>query len=196
MKLFHSPGACSQAPYILTQELGLACDIVKTNFADRAELLKHNVRGQVPTLVLDDGRVLTEGAVIMQYLADQKPEANLLPRQGTWERYKTLEAMNYVSSELHKSIGGLFAKNAPADFVTYQKEVVDRRLETLNTFLGQNQFMACNQYTIADIYCYVIVGWTRVLGLDMSRFGNILGYHERIGARPAVVRVTQIDSAR
>jgi glutathione S-transferase len=196
MKLFHSAHACSQAPYILTQELGLACDIVKTNFSDRTELLKYNTRGQVPTLVLDDGRVLAEGAVIMQYLADQKPEANLLARQGTWERYKTLEAMNYVASELHKSIGALFAKDAPPEYIAFQKEIVGRRLETLNTFFGQNQFMACNQYTIADIYCYVIVGWTRVLGIDMSRFGNILGYVERIGARPAVVRVTQSDSAR
>ncbi len=196
MKLFHSPNACSQASYIAINELGLACDIVKTDFADKAELLKHNIQGKVPTLVLDNGQVLTEGAVILQYLADQKPEANLMPKVGSWERYKALEALNFVATELHKPIGGLFAKTAPEGYLATQKTNAEAKLAQLNTFLGANQFMACNQYTVADIYCFTIVSWTKWVGIDMSKYPNVLGYCERISSRPAVAKTLQADSAK
>ena len=188
MRLFHAQYACSTAPYVLINELGLACDIVNTNMADRTELKKFNPQGKVPTLVLDNGQVLTECAVIMQYLADQKPEAGVLPRIGTWERYKTLEATNYVATELHKSLGVLFAKDITADAKTFAKQNAEQKLAFLNTTLGNQQFMACNQFSIADIYCFVVVGWTKVLGFDMSQYPNILGYCERIGTRPSIVK--------
>ena len=196
MRLFHAPHACSQASAIVINELGITCDIVKTNFADRTELLKHNPQGKVPTLVLDDGRVLTEGAIIMQYLCDQKPEAGLLPRAGTWERYKALEAVNFVATELHKSLSPLFSKDVSEDTKKFNVTNVEKKFTTLNTILGQNQYLAANQYTIADVYCFVVVSWTKVLGLDMSKYPNILGYCERIGTRPAVAKVIAADSAK
>lgn len=188
MRLFHAQYACSTAPYILINELGLACDIVNTNFADKTELTKFNPQGKVPTLVLDNGQVLTECAVIMQYLADQRPEAGILPRVGTWERYKTLESVNYVATELHKSLGVLFARDITPEAKTFARQNAEQKLTYLNTVLGRQQFMACNQFTIADIYCYVVVGWTKVLGFDMAQYPNILGYCERIGARPSIVK--------
>lgn len=188
MKLFHAQYACSTAPFILINELGLTCDIVNTNMADRTELLKFNAQGKVPTLVLDNGQVLTECAVIMQYLADQKPEANVLPRIGTWERYKTLESVNYVATELHKSLGVLFSRDITEEAKTFSKKAAEQKLTYLNTVLGNQQFMACNQFSIADIYCFVVVGWTKVLGFDMSQYPNILGYCERIGTRPSIIK--------
>jgi glutathione S-transferase len=188
MKLFHAQYACSTAPYIVINELGLNCDIVKTNMADRTELLKFNPQGKVPTLVLDNGQVLTECAVIMQYLADQKPEAGILPKVGTWERYKTLEATNYVATELHKSLGALFARDITEEAKAFSKNAAMQKLTYLNNTLGQQQFLACNQFSIADIYCFVVVSWTKVLGFDMSQFPNVLGYCERIATRPSIAK--------
>jgi glutathione S-transferase len=194
MKLFHMPGACSQAPFITINELGLKCDIVIVG-ADKTELLKYNPRGQVPTLVLDNGQVLAEGSAIMQYLADQKPEMNIIPKAGTWERYKTVEALNYVASELHKSIGILFVKDMTPETRTFLTTNVEKKLAHLNTFLGANQFMAANQYTVADAYCFVVTAWTKYVGIDMSQFPNILGYSERLSTRPAIFETVKTDTA-
>lgn len=195
MKLFHMTGACSLAPYITINELGLTCDIVKVNPADRTELLNFNPRGQVPTLVLDNGQVLTEAAVIMQYLADQKPEMNLLPQLGTWERYKTLEALNHIASDLHKSLGVLFVKDSTEETKAFQRSIAEKKLAQLNTHFEKNQFMAANQYTVADAYCFVVVGWTKWVGIDMSKYPHVLGHSERIATRPAIIKTLQAESA-
>lgn len=196
MRLFHAPHANSQAAAIVINELGLNCEIVKTNFADRTELLKHNPQGKVPTLVLDNGHVLTECAIVMQYLADQKPEAGLLPKVGTWERYKTLESVNFVATELYNTLSVFWVKDISEETRRFHKVITEKKLEVLNSILGRSQYLAGSQYTIADIYCYVVVSWTKELGLDMSRFPNILGYCERIGTRPAIIRTIAADSAQ
>jgi glutathione S-transferase len=196
MKLFHSPNSCSQAPYIMVTELGLKCEIVPVDFSDRTELLKFNPRGQVPTLVLENGQVLTEGAVIMQYLVDQKPESKLLPKQGTWERYKAIEAMNYVATEFHKGIGALFAKEIPEDGKKVMKNILAKKLSTLNTFFDKNQYIGGTTYAPADAYCFVVMNWTKWVGIDMKPYPKILGYCERIGMRPAVQKVVQFDNQK
>jgi len=196
MRLFHAPHCGSQAAAIVINELGLACDIVRTNFSDRTELLKHNPQGKVPTLVLDNGQVLTECAVVMQYLADQKPEGGLLPRVGTWERYKTLEAVNYVATEIYQTLSVFWVKDISEETRTFHKAITNKKLEVLNSILGRTPYLAGNQYTIADIYCYVVVNWTKDLGLDMSRFPAILGYCERLTARPAIARTVAADMAK
>jgi glutathione S-transferase len=188
MKLFHSPGACSQAPLIIINELGLKCEIITNGFDnEKAELLKFNPRGQIPTLVLDNGEVLTEGAVIMQYLADQKPEAGLLPKAGSWERYRALESLNFVATELHKGLGLLFNKTLTEESKAPLKAIAEKKLAFLNTQLANRQFLAANQYTVADAYCFTVIGWTKLLGIDMTPYPNVLGYCERISQRPAVV---------
>lgn len=196
MKLFHRPGACSQAPFIVATELGLILDIVLVDEKTLPELLKVNPRGQVPTLVLDDGKVLTEGAVIMSYLADQKPEANLMPKMGTWERYKAQEALNYMATEMHKGIGILFSKDMTEETKTTLKAMAAKKLTTLNTYFEKNQFLAGNTFTPADAYCFVITSWTKWVGIDMAAFPNILSFCERIGQRPAVQTVVKFDSPK
>jgi glutathione S-transferase len=196
MRLFHAPHCGSQAATIVINELGLACDVVKTNLSDRSELLKYNPQGKVPTLVLDNGQVLTECAVIMQYLADQKPEGGLLPKVGTWERYKTLEAVNFVATEIYNTLSVFFVKDISEETRTFHKAITEKKLEVLNSILGRTKFLAANQYTIADIYCYVVISWTKELGLDMGRYPNILGYCERLSTRPAIIRAVATDSGR
>ncbi len=196
MRLFHAPNTCSQAVYSTITELGIKCEIVKVDFANKTELLKFNPLGRVPTLVLDDGKVLTEVAAILQYLADTKPEMNLIPKAGTWERAKTIELMNYVATDLHKGIGALFNKDMPEAGKTVIKTSVHRHLAFLNTHLETNKFLAASQFTIADAYCYTIVGWTKHVGVDMAAYPNILGYCERIGMRPAIAKVIQADNAK
>ncbi len=195
MKLFHATNTCSQAVYIAIKELGLNCEIVLTKFSDKTELLKYNPKGQVPTLVLDSGQVLTEGAVILQYLADQKPEANLIPKVGTWERYKAQESLNYVSAELHKGLGVLFNKDIPEAGKAILKTKAEDKLAYLNTFFTQNQFMTNSQFTVADIYCFTVVGWTKWVGIDMSKYPQVLGFCERISTRPVVAEALKFDAA-
>lgn len=108
MKLFYLKGACSLAPHILLQETGIAYELEKMDKADRTSILKYNPKALVPTLVTDDAKVLTESATILQYISDLKPEMNLMPKVGTWERYKCQEWLNYVATEIHKGIGILF----------------------------------------------------------------------------------------
>ncbi len=196
MKLFHMPGTCSQAIYITLTELGIPCEISIVTKTNRDELLKYNPRGQVPTLVLDNGQVLTEGAVIQSYLCDLKAEMNLMPKAGTWERYKTQEALNYVATELHKGIGALFSSDMPEAGKAVNKANAIKKLELLNAFFGKNQFLYGSTYTPADAYCFVVVNWTKWLGIDMTPFKNILGFNERIAKRPAVQKVLQADTPK
>jgi glutathione S-transferase len=192
MKLFHSAGSCSTAALIVIKELGIKCDIIPVDLAsDRAELFKHNSRGQVPTLVLDNGEVLTEGAVIIQYLADLKPEMGLLPKAATWERYKAIESLNFVATELHKGLGILFNKSLNDEAKATLKGLAEKKLAFLNTQLANRQFLASNQYTIADAYCFTVVNWTKWVGIDMTPYPNVMSYCERIGQRPAVVAATK-----
>ena len=107
MKLYYAPGACSMAPHIVAREAGHTFDLERVDIpnkktADGGDYWKINPKGYVPALVLDDGQVLTEVAVICQYLGDQKPQAGLVPQSGTMERYRLMEALNFASSEVHK----------------------------------------------------------------------------------------------
>lgn len=196
MKLYHRPGACSTAPWIVATELGLTCEIVVVTNANKDELLKFNPRGQVPTLVLDNGQVLTEGAVIMSYLSDLKPEMNLMPKAGTWERYKAQEALNYVATEFHKGIGILFNPEFNDEAKTALKGLAAKKLTALNTHFAKNQFMTGTSFTPADAYCYVVTGWTKYVGIDMTPYPNVLAFCERMAQRPAVQKVQQMDSTK
>src|ERR1700761_8588730 len=118
MKLYYSPGACSLSPHIVARELGLSIELEKADLGSKktasgGDFLAINPKGQVPTLVLDDGQVLTEGPVIVQYLADKKPDGGLLPAAGTMERYRVQEWLNFITSELHKGYTPLFGANTP-----------------------------------------------------------------------------------
>src|SRR5262245_23103595 len=146
MKLYYAPGACSMAPHIVAREAGHTFDLERVDIpnkktADGGDYWKINPKGYVPALMLDDGQVLTEVAVICQYLGDQKPQAGLVPQSGTMERYRLMEALNFASSEVHKQIGALFNPNLTAEMKEVQLGVIGRRLDALEKLLDGNQFI-------------------------------------------------------
>lgn len=185
MKLFYLPGACSLAPHILLNELKIPYELEKMNKADKSSILRYNAKGYVPTLVIDEKTVLTEVSVILQYLADLKPESGFVPKFGTWERYKCMEWLNFVSSEIHKKIGILFTPEFKDDARAILRENANKRLEYLDQHFSQNDYLMGKQCTIPDLYAFVTVAWTKHVGIDLEKFGNLRTFMERIKNRPA-----------
>jgi glutathione S-transferase len=161
-------------------------DIPNKKTADGGDYWKINPKGYVPALMLDDGQVLTEVAVICQYLGDQKPQAGLIPQSGTMERYRLMEALNFASSEVHKQIGALFNPNLTAEMKEVQLGVIGRRLDALEKLLDGNQFITGDKYTVADAYLFTVLNWTNIHKIDLAKWPNIKAYMARIGARPKV----------
>lgn len=191
MKLYYSPGACSMAPHIVLREAGYRFDLDKldrtTQRTASGEDYTHiNPNGYVPALRLDDGQVLTEGSVIMQYLADQKPESNLAPEAGTLERYRLMEWLNFISSEVHKTLGALFNPKITPEWKEDRIALFGRRCDYLAKALSNKPYLMGDKFSIADAYLYTVLSWTGFLKVDMSKWPTLKDYMARINARPAV----------
>ena len=191
MKLYYSPGACSLAPHILLNELGTPYDLEKVDLAAKKtetgeDFTAVNSKGYVPTLELGGGEVLTEVSTILQYLTDTAKAAELLPAFGSMERYRAMETLNFVASELHKGIGGLFNKAMPEDGKKAIVELLTRRLTWLNSELAKKPYLLGESYSVADAYAFTVLRWTKPLNLDLSPYPHIVAYMDRVGARPAV----------
>jgi glutathione S-transferase len=191
MKLYFSPGACSLSPHIVLKELGLPFEAVRVDLqskqtADGRDFRSVNPKGYVPTLELDDGSILTEGPAIVQYLADRKPEAGLAPAAGTMPRYRLIETLNFISTELHKTIGSLFNPAMPDDFKASTKLRINDRLGELSRQLGEQEYLCGNAFGVADAYAFTVLGWLRMFKMDVAAWPNLVAYVQRIAARPAV----------
>lgn len=191
MKLYYSPGACSLSPHIVARELGLPVELQKVSTKDKTvegggDYWQVNGKGYVPALQLDDGQVLTEGPAIVQYLADRKPEAGLAPKNGTPERYRLQEWLNFLTAEIHKSFSPLFRPNTPEEYKTISKENLGKRFDWLDKQLAGKDFLMGKQFSVADAYLFVLLGWNKPLGIDLSRWPNLSAYHARVAARPKV----------
>ena len=191
MKLFYSPGACSMAPHIILRELGKKFDLVKVDLGAKktesgGDFWKVNGKGYVPTLEISKGEYLTEVAAILQYLADKAKATKLLPKAGTMARYRVMESLNFVASELHKGIGGLFNPGMPDAGKATIKERVMKRVGYLDSVLKKNKFVTGKSYSVADAYAFVVLNWCGMVGIDLSGFKNVQAWQGRIAARPAV----------
>lgn len=191
MKLYYSPGACSLAPHIVLNELGQKYDLEKVDLGAKktesgSDFFGVNTKGYVPTLEIAADTVLTEVQVILQYLADKAEASNLLPKFGSMERYRVMETLNFVSSELHKGIGGLFNQAMPEDGKKAIKDRVAVRLKWLDGQLAKHAYVAGDNYSVADAYAFVVLGWTKWVGIDLSSYGAITAWMDRVAARPAV----------
>lgn len=191
MKLYYSRGACSLGPHIALYETGLAFSVARTDtktklMEDGTDFRTINPNGYVPVLELDNGERLTEAGVILQYIADQKPAAGLIPAFGTMPRYRVLEWLTFISSELHKNYGPLFKPTTPEDYKPLVHAQLAQRLGYVNEKLAGKQFLLGDQFTVADIYLFVVANWSRAVNVDMSSFQNIQQFQERIAKRPAV----------
>ena len=191
MKLYYSPGACSLSPHIVLLEAGLPYTLVKTDLktkktAGGADYLTINSKGTVPAVELDDGRVLTEGPAIIQYLADQKPESGLAPRAGTFERYQLMEMLNYITSEVHKAFSPLFNPESSAEMKQASVNALTKKFDWLTGFLGDKTFLLGNTFTVADAYLFTVLKWTRIVKIDLARWPALAAYQARIAQRPKV----------
>jgi glutathione S-transferase len=191
MKLYYAPGACSLSPHIVARELGLSFELQKVNTKDKTiegggDYWKVNERGYVPALELDNGQILTEGPAIVQYLADQKPQAGLAPKAGTFERYRLQEWLNFLTSEVHKQFSPLFRPNTPEDYKTIAKQNLATRFDWLDKQLGGREYLLGSQFSVADAYLFVLLGWTKPTQIDLARWPNLASFHKRVGARPKV----------
>jgi len=189
LKLYFSPGACSLSPHIVLRELGLPFDLERVDTkaqktASGANFTEINPKKYVPTLRLDDGQVLTEGAVIVQYLADRKPEAQLAPPTGSMERYRLQEWLNYIASEVHKSFSPLF--RAAEEQRPALRDALGPKFDFIARHLEKRQFVLGDRFSVADAYLFTVLNWSRVVGIDLARWPALDGYVKRVAARPAV----------
>ena len=190
MQLYFSPGACSLASHITAREAGVNVDLKRADtktkkLEDGADYFAINSKGAVPALKLDNGQVLTEGVVIMQYLADQKPESNLVPKAGTLERYRVQEWLNYVTSEIHKTFSPLWGDNDPA-VKAYAQKNLEKKFDWLEKQLAGKKYLTGDTFTVADAYLFTVLRWSGRIKLDLSPYTNVTAYMDRVQARPKV----------
>ncbi|AZP12259.1 glutathione transferase GstA [Undibacterium parvum] len=192
MKLYYSAGACSLSPHIVLEEAGLKYEAIsaptKTHqLPDGSDYYKINPLGYVPLLVLDDGRQLREGPAIVQYIADQVPDKHLAPANGTFERSKLQEWLNFIGTEIHKGFSPLFNPATPADYKPMVLSRLAERLKFTDGELAGKQYLMGDTFTVADAYLFTVTNWAQFVGLDISGLSNLLAFRARVAARPAVV---------
>jgi glutathione S-transferase len=191
MKLYYFPAACSLSPHIVLLEAGLPFTLEKIDFATKKtstgiDYFTINSKGAVPALQLDDGRMLTEGPAIVQYLADQKPDSGLAPRAGTFERYQLMEILNYITSEVHKGFSPLFNPKISADWKASALANMEKKFDWLTSFLTGKTFLMGNTFTVADAYLFTVLNWTGHLKIDLGPWPVLTAYQSRIVQRPKV----------
>ena len=201
MKLYYSPGACSLAPHIALREAGLPFEAVlastKTKrLPDGSDYLAVNPKGQVPLLELDNGERLSEGPVIQQYIADLVPASGLLPPAGSWARYRVLEWLNFITSELHKGFTPLFNPAVPADTKALFAQRLKERLAWVDSQLDGRVHLTGDTFTIADGYLFVVSNWTQPTGIDLAGLDRLQAFRARVAARPAVQAALQAEGLR
>jgi glutathione S-transferase len=191
MRLYYAPGTCSLAPHIVAREAGVAVDLIKVDLATKLtergeDYRKINPKGAVPALVLDDGTVLTEAAVVIQYLADHATEAGLIPAAGTLDRYVAQQWLNYVATELHKGFGPLWHKETPAEMRRIVKDQLAAKFSFLDQELAGRPSLTGGRFGVADAYAFTILGWAKFMAIDLARWPNLAAYVARIAERPKV----------
>ena len=191
MKLYYKPGACSLSPHIVLREADLDFSIEKVDLATKKtetgdDFLTVNPKGQIPTLLLNDGSILTEGVAIVQYIAEQKPDRQLMPEPGTPARYHALEWLNYIATELHKGFSPLFNPKTPEEFKALTREALSKKFAYVNESLKGNHFLLGARFCVADAYLFTVMGWAKALKFDLSALTDLNAYLDRVAARPAV----------
>jgi len=191
MKLYYSPGACSLSPHIVLRESGLAFEPVlastKTHkLADGTDYYTINPKGYVPLLELDDGQRLSEGPVIVQYIADQAPASKLAPAAGTMARYRLMEWLNFITSELHKGFSPLFNPAQPEEAKALSRARLTERLGWVDSQLEGKDYLMGDSFTVADAYLFTVAGWGQYVGVDIKPLKNLSAYMARVATRPAV----------
>ncbi|PDT72392.1 glutathione transferase GstA [Bradyrhizobium sp. C9] len=192
MKLYYTPGACSLSPHIALLEAGLPYDLVKVDLRAKKlengdDFLAVNPKGQVPALALDTGEMVTEGPIIIQMIADKAADKKLAPARDSNERYKLLEWLNYITTELHKNLGPMFSPVLADDAKAFFKDRAMGKFKYVESQLAGRDYLMGNQFTVADGYLFTMIMWASDrLGFDLSGLPNVMAYKARVAARPKV----------
>lgn len=191
MKLYYSKQACSLAVRILIHELGISCEYEAVNLpakktASGGDFYQINPKGSVPVLVLDDGKILTENAVIHQYLAEKHHATTLFPPNTQFEHYRILEWLNFISTDLHKGISPLFSPLPEEMKEKFIRPIFLKKLSLVENHLQNNQFLMGSQFTLPDGYLFVIISWLRGLHIPLENFPNMQRYFNEIKTRKSV----------
>ena len=205
MKLYYSAGSCSTSCHITLEESGVKYEAIEIDWDNATDpnialVAKLNPLGTLPILLTDDGKQLDQNLAIHTYVADQAPGKNLLPAIGTFERAQALNWLSFVCSDLHKSIGGLFGLQRISEDKTVQSTVrnymmgsINDCLTYLNTHLNGKDYLMGSQFTPADAYAFVVLGWTKWLEIPIASYQNVEKYLARVAARPAVTKVLKAE---
>ena len=190
MKLYYSPGACSQAAHILLHETGLEhtsekVDIRAKKTASGGDYLAINAKGAVPAIELDGGEVLTENGAVLQYLGDLAGDGVLFPKTGT-KHYRVVEWLSYLGSDVHKSFSPLFNPALSDEGKQAARDMVGKKLDFVEQKLGGQDYLAGDSMSIADPYLFAMLGWTGGLGIDLARWPNLTAFRNRMAQREAV----------
>jgi glutathione S-transferase len=191
MKLYYSPGACSLSPHIALLEAGLPYDLVKVDLRAKKlengdDYLKVNPKGQVPALALDSGELVTEGPVIVQMIADKASAKNLAPARDSAERYKLLEWLNFITTELHKNFSPLFQPAIPDEVKNFFRDRILAKFKYADSKLAGQDYLMGKQFTVADGYLFVMLTWAERTKMDLSALKNLMAFKDRVAARPKV----------
>jgi glutathione S-transferase len=201
MKLYYAPGTCALSPHIVLREAGIRFDPVRVStkthtLADGSDFYAINPKGYVPVLELDNGERLTEGPAIVQYIADHAPASGLAPAAGTMARYRLMEWLNFISTEVHKQFSPLFnaampeeAKKLFADKIRSRLQWVDRQIDGCDYLMGE-------RFCVADAYLFTVTNWARHVGISLDDLPNVVAWRARVAARPAVQEAMQVESAK
>lgn len=200
MKLYFNSGTCSLASHIVIKELNLPATLVKVDLASKKfgsdqDYWSINKKGYVPALQLDSGALLTEGAAILQYLADQKPDAGLAPAMGSWERYQLQEWLTFISAEIHKSYTPLFDKTTPAQTRVACLEKLNKRYDFVAEQLLDKPFLLGQQFTVVDAYLFTTMTWASYFNLGFANWPALQAYLARIASRPSVQAAQAAEKA-
>lgn len=201
MKLYYAPDTCSLSPHIVLRELAIEFELVKVDnrsklTADGRDFLTINPKGYVAALELDDGKILTEGPAILQYLADFKPESGLAPRADGWERVRLQEWLNFITSEIHAGSAPLFNRELPEEAKSIFREKLFRRFDFLQETLSTSAYLTGSAFSVADAYLFTVLGWARFFAIELSPWPALLAYREKISARPAVQAALGAESTQ
>jgi glutathione S-transferase len=200
MKLYFNPSVCSLAPHIVLREAGLNFELVKVDIrahtvADGSDYYKINPKGYVPVLQMDNGELLTEGAVISEYLADLNPAANLVPAAGTLARTRMREWMAFISTEVHKGFGPLFNPKMTDELKDMARAKLGQRLDWIVEQLGDKTYLTGDTFSIADAYLFTVLGWGKWTGVDIAKWPSLVAYSARVAARPKVAEAMAAEAA-
>jgi len=198
VQLYYMKGACSLASYISLNEAGIKFDAVEIDHEthktrDGEDLNAINGKGYVPVLRLDSGAILTENVAVLSYIGDLNPAAKLAPPAGTFDRYRLLEFLAYIASEVHKSFGPLFDPQSGEEVKRFARGNLNKRLAWLEKALGSKPFLLGTQFCVADAYLYVVLSWTSRVDIDLAQWPALKAHNERVGTRPSVIAARKAE---